>query len=46
MIFNEAMRPDRIVDVGHYSLVPDPAHAPTLLVYTGSKPRILHGMGE
>jgi hypothetical protein len=27
-------------------LVPDPAHAPAFLVYTGSKPRILHGMGE
>ena len=21
-------------------------HAPTFLAYTGSKPRILHGMGE
>jgi hypothetical protein len=29
-----------------YLLVPDPAHAPTFLVYTGSKPQILHGMGE
>jgi len=29
-----------------YSLVPDPAHAPTFLVYAGSKPQILHGMGE
>jgi hypothetical protein len=29
-----------------YSLVPDPEHAPTILVYIGSKPRILHGMGE
>jgi hypothetical protein len=29
-----------------YSLVPDPGHAPTFLVYAGSKPQILHGMGE
>ena len=29
-----------------YLSVPDPAHAPTFLVYTGSKPQILHGMGE
>jgi len=27
-------------------MVPDPAHAPTFLVYAGSKPQILHGMGE
>jgi len=29
-----------------YSRVPDPAHAPACLVYTGSKPQILQGMGE
>jgi hypothetical protein len=29
-----------------YSLVPDPVYAPTFLVYAGSKPQILHGMGE
>jgi hypothetical protein len=28
------------------SLVPDPAHAPAFLVYAGSKPQILLGMGE
>jgi len=30
----------------NYSMVPDPAHAPAFLVYAGSKPQILHGMGE
>jgi len=30
----------------NYSMVHDPAHAPTFLVYAGSKPQILHGMGE
>jgi hypothetical protein len=30
----------------NYSSVPDPAHAPAFLVYAGSKPQILHGMGE